>query len=71
MPVSKGNMATDKEPLTVYLEPEIKAALEAWARKEQRSMSFLGANAIAAAVEEWQQSQPPSEEPPKRRRRAR
>lgn len=71
MPVNKGNMATDKEPLTVYLEPEVKAALEEWARKEQRSMSFLGGNAIAAAVEEWQKSQPASENRPKRRRRAR
>lgn len=71
MPDRKSNMATDKEPLTVYLEPEIKAALEAWAKSEQRSMSFLGANAITAAVEEWQQTQPPSDDRPKRRRRTR
>lgn len=64
MPASRRTMATDKEQLTVYLEPEIKAALEEWAQQEQRSMSFLGGNAITAAVQAWQQQQQP-----KRKRR--
>lgn len=39
-------------PLTTYLEPEIKDALEVWAQEEGRSMSNLAAFLITKAVKE-------------------
>ncbi|MBD2054468.1 ribbon-helix-helix protein, CopG family [Oculatella sp. FACHB-28] len=43
-------MPTSQEPLTVYLPPEVKEALQKWAEEEERSMSFLAAKAIIEAV---------------------
>lgn len=45
-------------PLTTYLEPEIKDALEAWAQEEGRSMSNLAAFLITKAVKERLDPQP-------------
>ena len=38
------------ESVTTYVPPEIKRKLEAWAKKEQRSISFLVAQLIVNAV---------------------
>jgi predicted transcriptional regulator len=40
------------EAVTTYVPPEIKRKLEAWAKKEQRSISFLVAQLIVNAVKE-------------------
>ena len=40
------------ESVTTYVPPEIKRKLEAWAKDEQRSISFLVAQLIANAVNE-------------------
>ncbi len=40
------------ESVTTYVPPEIKRKLEAWAKKEQRSISFLVAQLIINAVGE-------------------
>lgn len=42
--------------LTVYLEPELKEKLAAWAKAEKRSMAFLAAAAIEKAVHDWESS---------------
>lgn len=43
-------MPTVQESLTVYLAPEVKEELAKWAQEEQRSMSFLAAQLITAAI---------------------
>jgi predicted transcriptional regulator len=40
------------ESVTTYVPPEIKRKLEAWAKDEKRSISFLVAQLIINAVDE-------------------
>lgn len=43
-------MPTNKDQITVYLEPEIKAKLQQWAEEERRSMAFIAAQVIEDAI---------------------
>lgn len=49
-------MPTTKEPLSVYLDPDLKADLARMAKAEERSMAYLAAKAIEKAVQEWKAS---------------
>jgi len=40
------------ESVTTYVPPEVKRKLEAWAKDEKRSISFLVAQLIINAVDE-------------------
>jgi len=44
------SMPTSKDSLTIYLEPEIKQALQEWAKSEKRSMSFIASQLVEEAV---------------------
>jgi hypothetical protein len=49
-------MATSKEALSVYLDPEIKELLATRAKEEDRSMAYLAAQAIKKDLLKWQAS---------------
>jgi predicted transcriptional regulator len=43
--------------VTTYVNPEIAKALEEWAEKDERSVSWLAGKLIEKGVKEYQQSQ--------------
>jgi hypothetical protein len=51
------SMTTQLEPVTVYIEPEVKEGLAAWAKKERRSLSSLTAYLLTKAYQDYQQQQ--------------
>ncbi|MGJ3250405.1 MAG: ribbon-helix-helix domain-containing protein [Elainellaceae cyanobacterium] len=52
-------MTTQLEPVTVYIEPEVKEGLAAWAKKERRSLSSLAAYLLTKAYQDYQHQQNP------------
>jgi len=49
------SMTTSLEPITVYVEPEVKEGLAAWAKKERRSLSGLAGYLLTKAYQEYEQ----------------
>ncbi|MEM9447018.1 MAG: hypothetical protein AAGA75_00610 [Cyanobacteria bacterium P01_E01_bin.6] len=49
-------MTTQMEPITVYVEPEVKEGLARWAKKERRSLSSLAAYLLSKAYQDYQQN---------------
>jgi hypothetical protein len=54
---STSSMTTQLEPVTVYIESEVKEGLAAWAKKERRSLSSLTAYLLTKAYQDYQQQQ--------------
>ena len=50
-------MTTQLEPVTVYVEADVKEGLMAWAKKERRSLSSLAAYLLEKAYQDYQQQQ--------------
>lgn len=64
--LTKGNqqpdVTTDLERVTAYVDPEVRKGLEAWAKKEQRSLSNLAAWILTNAHREHQEQQQQKQE---------
>jgi predicted transcriptional regulator len=50
-------MPTSKETVTIYLTEEVKAKLLEIAKKEQRSMAFMGEKFIMEGIANWDKEQ--------------
>ncbi|MCU0545742.1 MAG: CopG family transcriptional regulator [Oscillatoriaceae cyanobacterium Prado104] len=50
--------------VTTYVNPEIAKALEEWAEKDERSVSWLAAKLLEKAVRDYQKQQPKQESAP-------
>ncbi len=49
---NQSQVTTELEPLTTYLEPEIKEGLKQWAKAEQRTLSNLAAVILTNAYQD-------------------
>lgn len=50
-------MPTSKESVTIYLAEDVKAKLIEIAKKEQRSMAFMGEQFILEGIAIWEKRQ--------------
>lgn len=50
--------------VTTYVNPEIAKALEEWAEKDERSVSWLAGKLLEKAVRDYQKQQPKQEPAP-------
>ncbi|MGL5063529.1 MAG: ribbon-helix-helix domain-containing protein [Microcoleus sp.] len=50
--------------VTTYVAPEIAKALEEWAEKDERSVSWLAGKLIEKGVQDYQKQQPKQEPAP-------
>jgi hypothetical protein len=50
--------------VTTYVNPEIAKALEEWAEKDERSVSWLAGKLLEKAVRNYQKQQPKQESAP-------
>jgi predicted transcriptional regulator len=50
--------------VTTYVNPEIAKALEEWAEKDERSVSWLAGKLLEKAVRDYQKQQPKQESAP-------
>ena len=53
--------AKNLKRVTTYVPPEIAKALEEWAEKDERSVSWLAGKLIEKGVQDYQKQQPKQE----------
>ncbi|MEG4440900.1 CopG family transcriptional regulator [Microcoleus sp. F8-D3] len=56
--------AKNLKRVTTYVNPEIAKALEEWAEKDERSVSWLAGKLIEKGVQDYQKQQPKQEPAP-------
>lgn len=56
--------AKNLKRVTTYVNPEIAKALEEWADKDERSVSWLAGKLIEKGVQDYQKQQPKQEPAP-------
>ena len=56
--------AKNLKRVTTYVNPEIAKALEEWAEKDERSVSWLAGKLIEKGVQDYQKKQPKQEPAP-------
>lgn len=56
--------AKNLKRVTTYVNPEIAKALEQWAEKDERSVSWLAGKLIEKGVQDYQKQQPKQEPAP-------